>query len=238
MQSLLAKTWTRITAYFLTGLFAVLPLVITIAIVIWVASFVHQFLGPGTHVGNLLEHLGSRPEPENARWLAYLTGWALVLSALLGLGMLLIELGIRKYLATFFDTVVSRIPLVGQVYGTSKQLVNMLDRGGDEQLKGMAPVFCYFGENRSAGALALLVSPERFLINGREYQVIIIPTAPIPFGGGLLFIPTELVEPANISVDGLMSIYVSMGVTASQFLPTGNPQKPDDQRDSSPPQPS
>ncbi len=51
MQSLLAKTWTRITAYFLTGLFAVLPLVITVAIVIWVASFVHQFLGPGTHAG-------------------------------------------------------------------------------------------------------------------------------------------------------------------------------------------
>jgi len=238
MQSLLAKTWTRITAYFLTGLFAVLPLVITVAIVIWVASFVHQFLGPGTHAGKLIEQLGSRPDGESARWIAYLTGWAIVLFGLLGLGMLLVELGIRKYLAVFVNAVVSRIPLVGQVYGTSKQLVDMLDRGDDEQLKGMVPVFCHFGESRNAGALALLVSPERFLINGREYQVIIIPTAPIPFGGGLLFMPTELLEPANISVDGLMSIYVSMGVTAPQFLTTGKPQKTDDHGDPSNPRSS
>jgi len=76
MHSLLAKTRTRITAYFLTRLFAVLPLVITVAIVIWVASFVHQFLGPGTHAGKLIEQLGSCPDGESSRWIAYLTVWA------------------------------------------------------------------------------------------------------------------------------------------------------------------
>jgi uncharacterized membrane protein len=238
MQSLLTKTWTRITAYFLTGLFAVLPLVITVAIVIWVASFVHQFLGPGTHVGRLIEQLGSRPGDGSVDWISYITGWVAVLTGLLGLGMLLVELGIRKYLAVFVNAAVSRIPLVGQVYGTSKQLVDMLDRGDDEKLKGMVPVFCYFSGNRNAGALALLVTPERFLINGREYQVVIIPTAPIPFGGGLLFMPADLLEPANISVDGLMSIYVSMGVTAPQFLATGKPEKSNDQGGPGNPHPS
>lgn len=90
--------------------------------------------------------------------------------------MLLVELGICKYLAGFVNAPVSRIPLVGQVYGTSKQLVDMLDRD-DDKLKAMVPVSCYFSGNRNAGALALLGTPERFLINGREYQVVIKPPA-------------------------------------------------------------
>ena len=42
----------------------------------------------------------------------------------------------------------------------------------------------------------------------------IVPTAPVPVGGGLFFIPVEMVQPTDVSVEGLMSIYVSMGVSA------------------------
>jgi uncharacterized membrane protein len=143
-----------------------------------------------------------------------------VIGALFLFGFLLVELGIRKWLARIVDGLAARIPLIGQVYGTSKQLVQMLDKSDKEQLQGMAPVFCYFGRERNAGVLALLVSPQQFMINGRAYQIVIIPTAPVPFGGGMLFMPVDLVEPAAMSVEGLMSVYVSMGVTAPQFLPT------------------
>ena len=68
------------------------------------------------------------------------------------------------------------------------------------------------------GVLALMPSPERFCIDGHDYHVVIVPTAPVPFGGGLLFMPVESVKPAEMSVDGLMSIYVSMGVTTPQFM--------------------
>ena len=64
-----------------------------------------------------------------------------------------------------------------------------------------------------AGALQHLLAELR-----REYQIVIIPTAPVPIGGGLLFMPTEMVQPADVSVEALMSIYVSMGITAPQFL--------------------
>lgn len=74
--------------------------------------------------------------------------------------------------------------------------------------------------------LALLVSPERYRINGNDYLIVIVPTAPVPVGGGMLFVPAEIVEPADLSVEGLMSIYVSMGVTASQFLPRPAQQAP------------
>jgi uncharacterized membrane protein len=45
-----------------------------------------------------------------------------------------------------------------------------------------------------------------------------VPTAPVPFGGGLFFLPAEWVRPAAFGVEGLTNIYVSMGVTAPDYM--------------------
>ena len=66
--------------------------------------------------------------------------------------------------------------------------------------------------------LALLVSPQIYTIDGRACKIVIVPTAPVPFGGALLFVPAECIRVADMSVEGLMSIYVSMGVTAPRFI--------------------
>jgi uncharacterized membrane protein len=117
------------------------------------------------------------------------------------------------------DGVLHRIPLIGSIYGTSRQVVAMLDRQDAEAMKGMQVVLCYFGDQGGAGFLGLLVSPDRFRVNAREYQIVIVPTAPIPIGGALLLVPAEVVQPTELSVEALTSIYVSMGITAGQFLP-------------------
>ena len=51
----------------------------------------------------------------------------------------------------------------------------------------------------------------------------IVPTAPVPIGGGLLFAPLAWITPAEIGMEALTSIYVSMGITSAQFLPPANP---------------
>ena len=51
--------------------------------------------------------------------------------------------------------------------------------------------------------------------------MVIIPTAPVPFGGALLFVPADNIVPADMSVDAMMSIYLSMGISAPEHLPTG-----------------
>jgi len=62
------------------------------------------------------------------------------------------------------------------------------------------------------------VSPERYRLANRDFQIVIIPTAPVPIGGALLMVPADVIQPTDVSVEGLMSIYVSMGITAGQFL--------------------
>ena len=205
----------RFTGCFLAGLLAVLPAVLTIGIVVWVAGFVHHLIGRGTAVGNALQSLGLNFVTNSTA--GYVIGWVIVLAAIFGLG-LFVQLGAKRFLHRLFDSLASRVPLVGSIYGTSKQLVAMFDRKDETELKSMSVVWCFFGKESGAGVLALMPTPERFRVNGREYNVVIIPTAPVPFGGALVFMPTESVQPADMSVDGLMSIYVSMGITAPQFL--------------------
>ena len=213
----------RAARLFLAGVLTILPVAITVAIIAWVAGFVRRFAGLDTPVGKFLETFGLRFVSDDA--LAYLIGVVLVLAVIFAIGVVA-EVGARRLIQQLLDGVLQRIPIVGSVYGTSKQLVSMLDQKDAAAMKSMQVVFCYFGKEAGAGFLALLVSPERYRINSRDYQIIVVPTAPVPIGGGLLFVPAEVVQPTDLSVEGLMSIYVSMGITASQFLARTSPNAP------------
>lgn len=214
MKGLMGAAVRRVLRCFVAGVLAILPVVVTVAVVAWVAGVLRSILGPGTWLGEGLRRLGL---PFALGWGAYLAGAALVLAAVFFLGVL-VEIGARNLIERLLDGVLHHIPLVGNIYGTSKQLVGLLGKRDEASMKGMQPVFCHFGQERGGGVLALLVSPQRFRINGRDYLMVIVPTSPVPIGGGLLFVPAEMVRPVDLSIEGLMSIYVSMGITAPQFL--------------------
>jgi uncharacterized membrane protein len=62
---------------------------------------------------------------------------------------------------------------------------------------------------------------EPVMLGERAYLAVLVPTAPVPVGGGLLYVPQEWVTPANVGMEGLTSIYVSMGLTTQQHLGSG-----------------
>jgi len=218
MHRLFHGLWKRLFAYFLAGVFAIMPLVITVGVVIWVGNFLEAFVGPRTTLGGLLTRLGGtlglQGLPSAA---AYGLGWVLVLAVVFALGVL-IEIGAKAIVSRLTDALFERIPLVGSIYNTSKQVVQMLNKKDADAMQGMTAVYCFFGEQPAHCVLALLVSPERFVVSGHEYQIVLIPTAPVPFGGAMLLVPVDRVQPANMSVDGLMSIYLSMGMSASNYI--------------------
>jgi uncharacterized membrane protein len=200
---------------FLAGLFTILPLVITVAIVIWVAEYLNGWLGPGTTIGRRLESVGLNFAEGEV--VAYAIGWGVVVAGVFGLGVL-IESGARRWVQELLDGVLGRLPMLGGIYGTVRQLVGMVDKQSSPDLKGMSVVYCVFGAESGAAFLALLATPEKFQLGDIEYHAIIIPSAPVPVGGSLLFVPVKSVRPAGITVDAFMSVYVSMGVTGPQLL--------------------
>jgi uncharacterized membrane protein len=52
------------------------------------------------------------------------------------------------------------------------------------------------------------------LIGSEPYIAVLVPSAPVPVGGALVYVPSKWVKPAEIGVDMLTSVYVSMGMTS------------------------
>ncbi len=89
----------------------------------------------------------------------------------------------------------------------------MLDRKeGGADIRAMSPVWCFFG-GKGVAVLALLPNPAVIDIEGRHYHAVLVPSAPVPVGGGLLYVPVDWVKPADMGIDMFTSIYVSMGIT-------------------------
>jgi uncharacterized membrane protein len=194
----------------LTGLLAVLPLVLTLVLLGWAVGVVNRFLGPSSLFGRSFTVFGE--------WFAANPMGAWLLGTLLTLGLIyLLGLLVRSRLIAPFKTLLGntmrRIPLVGSVYALAERFVSVIGDRQQADIAAMSPVWCYFGGDGVA-VLGLLPNPEPIELQGRAYLTVLVPTAPIPVGGGLLYVPAEWVKPAEIGIDTLTSVYLSMGITA------------------------
>jgi len=212
MNRVLFGTQRQVMATFLAGLITILPLVITLAVIGWVANFIHGMVGPDTTVGGWLQSAGMRFAPGGNALLAYIFGCMLVLVSIFVLGMF-VRTGIKRFWDNIVAGVMSRIPLAGSVYSAATQIVGLLEKKDGSELQGMSVVYCSFGKENGTGILALLPSATRYPMNGRDHFIVYIPTSPVPMTGGLLFCPVDSVQVVDMSVESLMSIYLSMGVT-------------------------
>jgi uncharacterized membrane protein len=197
----------KVLATFMAGLLVLLPLTITLALLAWLASVLNGLIGPGTLVGRGFSALGYTVV-ENDR-IAYLVGTLLLVAAIYVLG-LAVERGLRGPLKRYGLDLFHRVPLLGRLYGFAEKLVGLIDRRHAEEMEHMGAVWCFFGK---AAVLALAPGRDPVTIEGQPYVGVLIPTAPVPIGGALLYLPADWVKPANIGIDRLTAVYVSMGLT-------------------------
>ncbi len=200
---------------FLTGLLAALPLAATLLIFVWGARVLYAWLGPGSFVGGMLIALGLGGTGSEV--VGYLLGLGIVVLAIFALG-LLVQTRLRGGLARAFNSVMQRIPLVRNVYDLIRKFVDLVAQRDASGARSMSPVWLRFGGPGGAMVLGLLSSPEPVIVGGHTYLAVLVPTAPLPVGGGLIFVPADWVTPAELGMEALTSIYVSMGVTAHQHL--------------------
>ncbi len=215
---LMKRSLRQLTRTFVTGLLAALPLFVTAAVFIWLGRLLYAWLGPSSLVGKVFVSLGIGLS--GSVMLGYVLGAFIIVLGVFALG-LLVEAELQRGLARLVNAVVRRIPLVRNVYDLIRRFVDMLSQGEEDGLKTMSPVWCRFGDSGGVKVLALLSSPDPVEIDGQPHLAVLVPTAPVPVGGGLLYVREDWVTPADVGMDGLTSIYVSMGVTSSQVLGRG-----------------
>jgi uncharacterized membrane protein len=214
---------SRLARTFIAGLLVILPIVLTVVLVVWVANIVITFVGPNSVVGSILITLGFGFSAST--WVAYLFGVLIVSCFIYVLGVI-VESRLESSVHNIIGNVMQRIPLIGYIYDMAKRLIAIVERKDDGTFKGMRPVWCFFGGDNGAAVLALLPSPETVTLNGESYHVVLVPSAPVPVGGALVYVPVKWVKPADIGIDGLMSIYVAMGVAPRQPGIAASPIKP------------
>lgn len=211
----MTRTSRRLLNVFVTGMLAALPLAATILIFVWGARLVVAYVGPESLVGGLLVRIGLGITGSEV--VGYAIGVGVVMAAVFLLG-LLVQTRLRGGLEALLNGVVQRIPLVRGVYDLIRKFVDLLAQRDDEGLRSMRPVWLHFGGVGGAAVLGLLSTPEPVRMGEIDYLAVLVPTAPVPVGGGLLYVPSGWVTPAEVGIEGLTSIYVSMGITSHQHI--------------------
>ncbi len=200
----------RIAGPFVTGLVFLAPVIVTVLILQWLAGYVTAALGPGTIIGGALADAGMLVT--ESRLLAFWSGIGVVVLLVWGLG-LVVQTQARARLEGGLDGLLGRIPLLGPVYRPLAQMIRMVGGGSAGELQGMAVVSVRFGEDTEV--LSLLASPQVFDIGDGPRHLVLLPTAPVPVGGALLFVEVSRVRRVpGLGVDDLAKFYVSMGTIA------------------------
>lgn len=198
-----------------TGVLAMLPIALTVVVIVWVADFIARIIGPGSAFGGFIKQIGWNIGPSETG--AYLGGALFAILSLYLLG-LLFEYVLQERGERIINALLSRIPLVGSVYETSRKIVRMVEPGQGADLESMTPVMCSFGGDKATCIPAFLPTSEILTIEGIEYHVVMIPTAPLPFGGAILCVRKEWVTKLDCGIDGLFNIYMSMGMAMPEYL--------------------
>lgn len=189
--------------YLLAGLLVLVPLGITV----WVLHFI---------ITSLDQTILLLPEAWRPKWDgAQIPGMGIIFAFLL----LFITGAIAsnvfgKQFVKAWDSLVNRIPVVGAIYKSVKQLTDpVLSESGQAFSKAVLVEFPHEGSH----TIAFLTNKVEGEIAGKlgETQLsVYVPTTPNPTSGYMLILPKSKVHELDMSVDQALKYVVSMGVAA------------------------
>jgi uncharacterized membrane protein len=198
------KRWR---ANFFAGLAIVLPIVASVAVLVWIFHNVSSvtdlmlFFVPENWIRPRLPNGAWGEVPWYWSWLALL--WAVFLVCLIG------RYG-RNYLGRkaieWLDTAIMRVPLMNKIYGTIKQ-VNQSFSSNKSSFKQAVLVAFPHERSRAVG----FVTGEQAGLSGEKLVSVFVPTTPNPTSGFLLLLPESEIIKLDMSVADGIKFTISLG---------------------------
>jgi uncharacterized membrane protein len=201
---------------FFTGLLTLLPIWL-----VWVVfKVVFGMLSDVSRplVGPLLAHWAAS-DPEALGWLA--GSWVQTAIALMATLVFVLVVGVMArrvaglQLIRWFEALIGRIPLAKSVYGSARQLLDMLQTKPDGSQRVVLIEFPHKGI-KSVGFVTRIFSE---VATGREIAAVYVPTTPNPTGGYLELVPVEDLTPTDWTVDQAMTFILSGGAVSPPSFP-------------------
>jgi len=202
----------------LSGVLLIIPFAVTLVVLRWVFGWLRGLLRPLVEgLAHLLEQfpiVGTVPDPYIRA--AVLAGTIVLLLALLYLIGVFGRFVIIRRLITTGERLMMRIPLVRNIYGAAKQVVDALTGTPRSGFKSVVLVEFPRPGYMAVGFLTGTLTDS----SGRAYSKVFIPTTPNPTTGFLEIIPSEEVQPTGMSVEEAFKMIISGGlVSGDLFVP-------------------
>lgn len=215
--------------FFTRGLYALLPLLLTIAVVYLVVGFIFDYVG--RPVGEVLqwilrlvlgrseEEMWADPvwnrfygQKEGDNGLAPYAGFVLGLILVFVLGVALATF-VGKRLFRWFEWTMGRIPLLREIYPYAKQFTGFFS-GADGKIEFKTVVAVPF-PTQGIYSLGFVTGEGLQILNQAHHRVfmtVFIPTSPTPMSGYVVYVPREDIIPLPLTVEEAMRIIISCGV--------------------------
>lgn len=184
---------------FVTGVFVIGPLVLSIAILFWFFEKVDALFSPIIDgvIGMMVPDTGHIPGT------GFLTGLAIILLV----GMFARNVAGKRILETL-DRLINRIPGYRTIYSTIKQLTGAFSPESTRSFKEVLLV-----EYPKENSYALGFRTETVEKGGKNLAVVFVPTNNL-YLGEVLFIPEEKVVRLTLTVEQAVKILVSGGIAS------------------------
>ncbi len=203
-------------ALFVTGLLTLTP--------IWLVWIVFKFVF--TLLSDLSRPLVGPPlaalaaaQPRVLGWLAQ--GWVQFAIALVATLVFVLLVGamarwvIGQRLLAGFEALIDRIPLARTVYGSARQLLDLLQTKPDGTQRVVLIDFPH-RDMKSVGFVTRILKDER---TGADLAAVYVPTTPNPTSGYLEIVPVHQLTPTTWTIDEAMSFIISGGAVSPERVP-------------------
>jgi len=188
---------------FVTGLFVLIPLIVTAYIIYLIISFIENFVGPVLR--NIFFQVFQRE--------VYITGTAFIIFVIITyLTGLLVSNYFGKALFSRGERILKRIPIVKSIYGSVK---DMTEAFSSDKIKSFKEVV--LAEFPFQGRYAIGFVTNRLKMNEDNYCSVFVPTTPNPTSGYLIIVREDQLIFLNMATDDALKYIISLGTSRTGF---------------------
>jgi uncharacterized membrane protein len=212
---MIQASWRAIYRTFGKGLFAVLPIAITLYALYWLGAIFEQLFN------DLIRYVVGD-------WYYPGMGFALGLVLIFLAGAALNVWGMRA-LYEWLENLIDRIPMVKSIYGSVRDLLSFFADSQDQDTRQV--VVATFGEGPHRMQLLGFITRERFdnLPQGLgddtsgEYVAVYFPMS-YQIGGYTILLPRESLQPIDMTTEQALRFAVTAGMSTEKAKPAAAPQ--------------
>jgi len=187
---------------FVTGLFTVLPVLVTVYLIVWL------FAGAEDLVGAQMRWLISD------KYYLYGMGIAVALAVVFLVGLLMRAWLFREIVGRA-ERVLLKIPLLRSIYAALRDLLGLFSRHGDELPMQVVSVQLPGSGLRLLGFVTRTDFSDLPKGVGRDGEVAVYLPMSYTIGGYTVFLPRESVTPVDMSREEAMKFVVTAGIRSS-----------------------